>query len=677
MRTEQSNSLWQVLRFRNWRVAVKITAVLLSVALFIAVTLTLFITQNAAQALGEQMRSTLQSMALGGARVLKSDLDFAVREYRESQNEFLVALADYLAAPSDDQADILDEAIDFYSAYVAIEDVRIVDRDGLIVAALDPEMIGQRDERPPVRQALAGQATLTPPSPASETIFAITTLALPLKSQGAVQGALVITYTLDSFDFLLRDTLLIQQGEGTARILRDARLYAVNADGMVFFDSDAGRTWQYAVLGTPSEAMRAAYNQSGALGVRCTAPDWDTSQLCPPEHLQPYPPLQALPAMQPIADLARQVIAQLQRGNTRYCRPEDLSSAPLSGTCEGAWYLVGYAPLQAPLSDETWFAIFAEVPETAIWEAIADQRARGFTVAALILPLAVIIALLLGHTISRPIRRLSAVAAEVERGRALNESVIKRVAERGDELGDLSRIFGAMVRALNARSEELRTIYQIGTRISSSLDLKETLEFVVTALRQVVPYDWAEISLYDVERREIVPQLAADHNSLKPATSQPVSAMNGYLSYLITQGKGMYIPEIAAFEGAIWRTGRSWDALQPQSYIGVPLKTQDRIIGVIEMIGTRAHQLTEDHLRIVESVAVQAAVALQNAQQVQAREAKLRQEIQELRIEIDEARKARQVAAITETEYFQQLQSRVSEMRSRKKRAFDPSESES
>jgi len=229
---------------------------------------------------------------------------------------------------------------------------------------------------------------------------------------------------------------------------------------------------------------------------------------------------------------------------------------------------------------------------------------------------------------------------------------------------------------LNARSEELKTIYEIGTRISSSLDLRETLEFVVIALRQVIPYDWAEISLYDAEKRQIVPQIAADHDSLEPATPQPISAMQGYLSYLITQGNGVCVPRIEAFKGANWLLGRSWDTLKPQAYLGVPLKSKDQIIGVIEMVSARAEQLTADHLRILESVAVQAAVALQNAQQVQVREAKLRQEIQELRIEIDEAKKAKQVAAITETEYFQQLQSRVSQLRNRAKRAADPSESQ-
>ncbi len=674
MRTEQSISFWQALRFRNWRIAIKIAALLLSVALFTAITLTLFITQSVAQALSEQMRSTLQSMALGGARVLKDDLNYAVQEYGQHQSELLSDLAEYLAAPSEAKADILDETLIFYEAYVGIEALHIVDRDGVIIAAFDAEAVDQRDDRPVVRQALSGQAAFSLPQPTPETFFAVTTLALPLKAGETVQGALVITYSLYNFDLLLRDTLLTQQAEGTLRALREARLYAVNAEGIVFFDTDIGRAWQYVALGTPSEAVRAAYSQVGALGKLCAMPGWDTIQPCPPDQVQPRPPLQALPAMQPAAELANRVIAAAQRGDARYCRSEDLSRAPEGESCEGAWYLVGYAPLQVPLTDETWFAVFAEVPEAAVREAVIEQRTRGFAVAALIIPPSVILALLLGRTIARPVRRLSAAAAEVEHGRALNETIIAQVAQRGDELGDLSRIFGAMVRALNRRNEELRTIYEIGTRISSSLDLKETLEFVVTALRQVVPYDWAEISLYDAERREIVPQIAADHASLKPATPQPVSAMNGYLSYLITQGNGMCVPAIATFKGALWRTGRSWDALQPQSYLGVVLKTKDQVIGVIEMVGARANQLTEDHLRIVKSVAVQAAVALENAQQVQVREAKLRQEIQELRIEIDEAKRAKQVAAITETQYFQQLQSRVSEMRSRQKRTTNPPE---
>jgi CRP/FNR family cyclic AMP-dependent transcriptional regulator len=53
------------------------------------------------------------------------------------------------------------------------------------------------------------------------------------------------------------------------------------------------------------------------------------------------------------------------------------------------------------------------------------------------------------------------------------------------------------------------------------------------------------------------------------------------------------------------------------------------------------------------------------ANEVQAREERLKQEVQELRIQIDQAKKARQVAEITEAEYFQQLQESARRMRGR------------
>jgi two-component system cell cycle response regulator len=60
----------------------------------------------------------------------------------------------------------------------------------------------------------------------------------------------------------------------------------------------------------------------------------------------------------------------------------------------------------------------------------------------------------------------------------------------------------------------------------------------------------------------------------------------------------------------------------------------------------------------------QLARVFQNiARQVYAREQLLKQQVQELRIQIDEAKKAREVAEITETEYFRQLRSNVSSLR--------------
>jgi hypothetical protein len=51
------------------------------------------------------------------------------------------------------------------------------------------------------------------------------------------------------------------------------------------------------------------------------------------------------------------------------------------------------------------------------------------------------------------------------------------------------------------------------------------------------------------------------------------------------------------------------------------------------------------------------------AREVKSREARLRQEVEQLRIEIDHAKKASEVAAITQTDYFQELRRSARDLR--------------
>jgi len=64
---------------------------------------------------------------------------------------------------------------------------------------------------------------------------------------------------------------------------------------------------------------------------------------------------------------------------------------------------------------------------------------------------------------------------------------------------------------------------------------------------------------------------------------------------------------------------------------------------------------------------------LQNmAREVHAREERLKQQVQALKVEIDETRKAKAVAEITETSYFSELQQRVSLLRKRRDKPAEP-----
>ncbi|MGE5140574.1 MAG: response regulator, partial [Rudaea sp.] len=86
------------------------------------------------------------------------------------------------------------------------------------------------------------------------------------------------------------------------------------------------------------------------------------------------------------------------------------------------------------------------------------------------------------------------------------------------------------------------------------------------------------------------------------------------------------------------------------SFLAIPLKgSTGAIIGVLQLVNARSPETDEagpfdDHLQqLVGSLSLLAAVAVEGY----AREQRLRQEIQQLRIDLDEARQARQVAEIT------------------------------
>lgn len=82
-------------------------------------------------------------------------------------------------------------------------------------------------------------------------------------------------------------------------------------------------------------------------------------------------------------------------------------------------------------------------------------------------------------------------------------------------------------------------------------------------------------------------------------------------------------------------------------------------------------RLTRDEARELEEAEASDEVARLSqvfgrmAREVIVREERLRQQVQQLRIEIDEGKKARQVAEITETDYFQTLKKKAKEMRER------------
>lgn len=108
-----------------------------------------------------------------------------------------------------------------------------------------------------------------------------------------------------------------------------------------------------------------------------------------------------------------------------------------------------------------------------------------------------------------------------------------------------------------------------------------------------------------------------------------------------------------------------------RSLICARLTSKNRPVGAIVMVNQMPVTYTAADLNWLNTLASQAAPAIENAllyektlREAREREERLRQQVRELRIELDEARQKEKVAEITGSEYFQRLRERADTLRS-------------
>jgi GAF domain-containing protein len=222
-----------------------------------------------------------------------------------------------------------------------------------------------------------------------------------------------------------------------------------------------------------------------------------------------------------------------------------------------------------------------------------------------------------------------------------------------------------MVVSLRDRMTDLRTIYEIGNSISSSVELRPTLYYLIRALAQAVPHDGAEICLYNKDNNQMIMNLSVGKNVGQTLTTSRTYEITGFLTDLVGKQTVM-VRDMAQVENAEQNEPRAWQQFKPRSYLGVPLVAKNKVIGTIELVSSQPDGFSEDNKRILESIAIQAAIAIQNAQEVETREKDLKQQIVLLKIEVDEAKKSRQVSEIVESEYFQILRQKAKDMRAKR-----------
>ena len=677
------------LSFRNWRISRKLLVVMLVISLVPLLLAAWIISASSVGALTQQTQDNMARLGNSVALHISSVLSNSQGFLRIVANDPQVAAALISDATPGGQGDLNAAVSNMQLANGNIDTVGIYNATGTAMAHTDPATVGRDvSSRDFIKAALTGEAYTSSFRRDLVNDKPGISLSAPVEEDGAVVGAVAIHLDEKVIDDVFRETLNAET-EGVASQAREAiNIYLVDPNGIVMSQS-RGDDWLYRSLGGLSAATQAAIAGTKPLGGVCPN---NAATCAASEKVARLP--EPIPAVQPLGDVVAQAFELAKAGSLRYCHPSDPAAPFDAKQCDGAFHVAAFVPVVSPAqlvgsgaADQPGLSmVVVDLPEASFLGSVERQRLLGIAIAAVMTVLAVIVSLLVARTLSRPISTLATTAGEVEAERPFMPSRIADVTDQGDEVGHLARVFSRMIVALQARTAELRAIYDIGRKVSSSIELNETLASLATSLRGAIPYDAAEISLADATQGKLVVYgFAVQGDVVQPVSStattgaspQPLSERTyplpgradaqplGLIDKLIETREGLLIADMSApsaappEEATLDRTWRRL-AVPPRSYLGVPLQVGDKLIGVIELVGSN---FDGNNLRVLESVANQAAVAIQNAEEVQTRETQLKNQIKDLRIEIDEIKRSKQVGEIVDTEYFQNLTSQARKLR--------------
>ncbi len=155
---------------------------------------------------------------------------------------------------------------------------------------------------------------------------------------------------------------------------------------------------------------------------------------------------------------------------------------------------------------------------------------------------------------------------------------------------------------------EVYALYEIARTFGSSLDIEDTVSVLVNKVGHVVPFDLCAVYLYDDEKG----YATAAHVSGRHAEllrGRAVAPGEGVVGFVLANRRSSYLLDPMLDFADVELPG----GCRFQSMVALPLAKDERLVGALAVYSTEPRRYTDDHLRLLDTVARLASDALANA----------------------------------------------------------------
>ena len=243
--------------------------------------------------------------------------------------------------------------------------------------------------------------------------------------------------------------------------------------------------------------------------------------------------------------------------------------------------------------------------------------------------IAIIISSVQNNRIARPIVTLTESAAEVAAspvtsGHHQISDELQSVAIRDDELGQLASSFQHMTQEIYEREHRLEqrnlaieTSAEVSRNLSTILDEGELIQAVVEQVQNAFNYYHAHIYLLDETGQKLVMAGGTGEAGVAMlASGHTVDVGQGLVGRAATTQTTVLVPNVAQEAG--WLP----NPLLPdtKAEVAVPITQGDNVLGVLDVQHNVVEGLGQADVELLQSLAGQVAIALQNASLLSQRE---------------------------------------------------------
>ena len=249
---------------------------------------------------------------------------------------------------------------------------------------------------------------------------------------------------------------------------------------------------------------------------------------------------------------------------------------------------------------------------------LQTKQAQSSTIGALltVVAISVLMAALLGWLLARvttrPLAELSEAALNVAGGRLDTKIEVRS----RDEVGKLALAFNTMTDELrtyinalqDSRDELKRNLTRLGDTLSSTHDLKKMLAVILETAMVTIRAEAGALMLFSSNREELYLKVGRGLDGRLPSASVRVPVGSGVAGRVAQTGEAIH-----GQTGDPGQLRLAESEPRADSVISVPLKSQGRVIGVLNLYDrVDADAFDDSDLATIRSFANQATVAIDN-----------------------------------------------------------------